>query len=312
MFRRLLVRTPIDVIHSHALLPDCFAAILVGREFHIPVVGTGHGSDVNVYPCSGRLTLWASKWAASRLGQFITVSHDLRRAALRLRGQRQTSVIQNGADKTRFGLGEKAEARKSLGLPREKKIVTFVGYLREEKSLDSLLDAFAILGEPGCFLCLVGDGPLMFGLKRQAARLGILGDCRFAGRVSHEEVPSWLAASDCLVLCSLSEGLPTILPEAMLARVPVIATPVGGIPEIIRDGETGTIVPCKDAPALAAAIRRVLLEKDRTAGMVSRAAALAESSLTWTANARSTLHVYEQAVKGSAGVLPHPVREAAA
>jgi glycosyltransferase involved in cell wall biosynthesis len=294
--KQLLRREMISVIHAHTVMPDGFAAVLLGREFRIPVVCTGHGSDLNVYPQNSRLVRWTSRWTLRRVEKVVTVSDNLRRVAVELAGRREIAVVHNGADESRFVAGDKREARRRLHLRVEDKLVTFVGYLRSEKALDYLLRAFAMLARDDVRLALVGDGPLKPELMALAEELGISERCLFAGMRPHTEVPRWLAASDCMVLCSLSEGLPTILPEAMLCRVPVIATPVGGIPEVVRDGDTGLLVPCRDAAELAAALERVLTDTQLAQDLSRRAEVLARASLTWDSNARQMLAIYEQMV----------------
>lgn len=296
---RLVRQNNIDVIHAHAIMPDGFAAVLLGKEFHLPVVCTTHGSDVNVYPFTSRWVMQATKWALRRVDRLITVSDNLKQNVIDLVGIRQLTVVHNGADPDVFTPRPKLEARRRLGLNRTGELICFVGYLRSEKALEYLMAGFASLGRPSAQLCIVGDGPMKKQWVSHAERLGIAASCVFAGAQPHEEIPLWISASDCLVLCSLSEGLPTILPEAMLSGVPVIATPVGGVPEVIRNLDTGLLVPCRDAAAIAAALTFLFDCPDVSSGLVNRAGAFAKTFLTWDANARRTLAVYEDAIRSS-------------
>ena len=145
---RPLVRTlfqcyDIDVIHAHTLTPDGFAAVLLGRDFHVPVVCTAHGSDVYYYPFLAKSTLWATRWALRRFDRLIAVSHYLKDQAERLAGPREITVIHNGADPTRFVPVSKEDARTKLGIDPASKVIVFVGYLRAEKAVDDLLRAVA-------------------------------------------------------------------------------------------------------------------------------------------------------------------------
>jgi teichuronic acid biosynthesis glycosyltransferase TuaC len=296
VMRRILKHNEFDVIHAHAIMPDGFAAVLLGMEFHLPTVCTVHGSDVNVYPATSRLVRLATIWALRHVDRVITVSAELRKHVLALAGKVDVAVIHNGADTSKFKPTDKKNSRATLALLSPRKIVCFVGYLRPEKGIEFLLEAFAGLQTPNSQLCIVGDGPLRQSLMAQADKLGIARSCLFAGKRPHDEVPLWLSASDCLVLCSLSEGLPTILPEAMLCRTPVVATPVGGVPEIILESETGKLVPCKDVKALTRAIDQILSDDCLASTIATRAEVVARKSLTWTANARETVAVYESAI----------------
>jgi glycosyltransferase involved in cell wall biosynthesis len=296
LLRRLTRNRRIDVIHAHTLLPDGFAAVLLGREFHVPVVCTAHGSDVNVYPFTSRLVRRATTWALHHLDRVITVSENLRSQAIALGGSTAITVIHNGADTASFKSIKNSDARNRLGLPATGKVVCFVGFLREEKAVEYLLEGFALLGKPDTTLCLVGDGPLKQALQTRARELAIVERCVFAGSRPHREVPLWLSASDCLVLCSLSEGLPTVLPEAMLCKVPVIATPVGGVPEVICHGETGLLVPPKNSAAIADALHILLTNTELSAKLAANAERFARNSLTWDVNAHRTRAVYDDVV----------------
>ena len=293
---KLIRQTKIDVIHAHTVLPDGAAAVLLGRKFGLPVVCTAHGSDVNVYPYTNRFVRWASQWALRHVDRMVAVSENLKSAATTLAGSREITVVHNGADGGSFKALGRREARSRLKLHPAGKLVCFVGYLRPEKGLEYLLEAFAGLNQPDTKLCLVGDGPLEHSLTALAQRLGIIDRCQFVGKQPHDEIPLWISAADCIVLSSLSEGFPTILPEAMLCGVPIIATPVGGIPEVIRDGETGLLVPCRTPSALTQALRTLLSNEHLASDMAARAQELARTSLTWAGNAKRMLSLYEEAV----------------
>jgi teichuronic acid biosynthesis glycosyltransferase TuaC len=303
--RRLARESKIDLIHAHCVLPDGFAAVLLGRKMNLPVVCTAHGSEIRLYPWCSRLTRWATKWALRRIGCVIAVSQDLRETIFSLVGPRQLALIHNGADPATFKPFPKGEARAKLDLPRDKRIILFVGNLFPVKGIEYLLEAVALLPRQDLLLCLVGEGDLKTAVASQARRLGIAQKCRLVGRRPHDEVPWWLSAAECLVLSSLSEGLPTILPEAMLCRVPIVATAVGGIPEIVSDGYTGLLVPVKDPAALARAVDALLMNDERVGAMVERAESRAKSDLTWEVNARKTLALYRGVMcAGSAGSAP--------
>jgi glycosyltransferase involved in cell wall biosynthesis len=162
-------------------------------------------------------------------------------------------------------------------------------------------------------LCMVGDGSLKDELISYAEELGIAEKCVFPGAQPHDRIPLWLAAADCLVLCSLNEGLPTILAEAMLCGTPVIATPVGGVPEIVQHGNTGLLVPVGDSNALAQAMQKILTDPHLAALLSNQAREFARKALTWEANAKKVIAVYEEAMTSRAWPVadPHISRRAA-
>ncbi len=304
VIRKLLKEESADLIHAHTIMPDGFAAVLLGREFRLPVICTLHGGDINdllppfSYPGKKRLALAATKWALKKIRYLMAVSHDLRRKVATLTGGRRTDieVAHNGADTNTFKPIAKPEARDALGLPPDKPIVLFVGGLVGDKGLPFLLQAFSRVRQPGARLYLVGSGRKEQELRTLACNLGIQEACVFAGRRPHDQIPLWLSAADCLVLSSVTEGSPTILSEAMICRAPIVATSVGGIPELIRNGETGLVVQSKDPSGLARAIELMLTDRAAAERMARTAEIHARANLTWDANARKTLEIYRTAL----------------
>ena len=155
-----------------------------------------------------------------------------------------------------------AEVRRSLGLPEDAPLALFVGRLAEQKGVADLLAAIDILQHvrPDLRTLIVGDGPLRERLEAMARafRLVDSGRALFLGHRS--DVPRLLAAADILVLPSLYEGLPNVVLEAMRFRKPVVATAAPGTTEVVVADETGLLVPMRNPPALAQAIRRVVAD----------------------------------------------------
>jgi teichuronic acid biosynthesis glycosyltransferase TuaC len=286
----------IDLIHAHTIMPDGFAALLLGDEFNIPVVCTVHGSDISIYPHESRAMLLVTKWALRRINHLIAVSEDLGKKVNVLIGSREVRVIRNGADEELFRANAKWAARTLLNLPAKAKIVLFIGNLLRVKGPEYLLQAVSHLGSSNFLLYIVGDGMLRDNLRAQAEQLGISARCVFVGTRPHEEIASRLSAADCLVLSSISEGFPTIIAEAMMCGVPVVATAVGGIPEVVKHGSTGLLVQPRDPLSLGEAIRSALQNDTNIQIMVNRAEKAARAELTWEANARKTVEVYREAL----------------
>src|SRR6185503_18015262 len=134
-----------------------------------------------------------------------------------------------------------------------------------------LLEAFARLrGEaPHARLVIVGAGPLDADLRSQAERLGVASAVRLAGAMPYARVPALLAAADVYTQPSFDEGIPRATLEAMAMRVPVVASRVGGIPDVVVDGQTGVLVDAGDVGALAAALGRLVRDPERRRGMAA-------------------------------------------
>jgi teichuronic acid biosynthesis glycosyltransferase TuaC len=296
--RQIRDEFPFDLIHCHTIYPDGYAGAMLKEEFGVPVVSTVHGSDLLLYPKRSRGVFKNTLEALKRCDRVITVSERLRREAFSMHPETDAVTVYNGFDPKRFHPVNQVEARKHLGLSETGKMILFVGNLLPVKGVHFLLQAFKGSGaaDLGSRLVLVGDGPLRAALEKQADELGIGGQVDFAGRRPHDEIPVWIAAADVVVLTSLSEGLPSILLETMGSGRPMVATDVGGIAEVLRDGETGLIARPKDTDHIAECIRRILVE-DGLAERMGERALLLSRELTWEQNAKNTLECYRQVLE---------------
>ena len=165
-------------------------------------------------------------------------------------------------------LPPREELRRELGM--DGPTLGFAGRLMAAKALDVALQA--LQRAPGVSLVVVGDGPDRTSLERQTAELGLGSRVTFLGNRPREEVLRILYSADAALLSSSWENFPHVVVEALAVGTPVIATAVGGVPEVVRDGENGLLVPAGDPEALAAAIRR-LFEDDVLRGRLAAAAA---------------------------------------
>ncbi len=155
-------------------------------------------------------------------------------------------------------------------LPVEAGTFVVVGRLTAQKALPVAFAALALA--PGARLLLVGDGPERSALEDEARRLGVSARVRFVGSVSRGETMRYVAAGRAAILASAWENLPHSVVEALAIGVPVVATAVGGVPEVVRDGDNGLLVPPNDAEALAAAMRRMLADDGLHARLAAGAA----------------------------------------
>jgi glycosyltransferase involved in cell wall biosynthesis len=259
-----------DLIHAHSskagFLTRAAAAMRPGRRRR--TLFTPHGwSFWAAAHAEGRTYLALERLAARWCTALVAVSEAERAAGLAAGVGRteQYRVIRNGIDLAPFA-GEPS--------PRAGRIV-FVGRLRRPKRVDLALEALRQVrtAVPEATLDVVGDGPLRGELEALAGRLGLRDHVRFLG--ARNDLPQLLRDAQCLVLASDYEGCPLSVLEAMAAGVPVVATSVGGIPELVVEGETGILAPPGDAEALAAALRDVLVPRGRAQqlGAVGRARA---------------------------------------
>ena len=248
-----------DVIDAHYYYPDGVAAALLARWFGKPLVVTARGTDVNLIPdhrLPRLLIQWAARQAQASVGVSAALVARMRELAI---DPARLHLMRNGVDAQRFQPRPAAQVRSELGLTGSPVLLT-VGNLHEHKGQRLVLEAFAqLLGShPQARLVLVGDGPDAPLLRARAAALQVAGQVHFAGQVPQAELARWYSAADVLVLASSREGWPNVLLEAMACGTPVVATAVGGIPEVVQGNQVGRLVAVRDAGALVAAVRDLL------------------------------------------------------
>lgn len=236
------------------------------------------------------------RWLYGRMDAVIAISRAAREA-LAARGidAARVAIVPSGVAVESFRDLDRTAARASFGLADDAPVVAIVASLHERKGHAVLLDALARLAADGVApLCLAaGTGPEGDALQDRAQRLGVAARVRWLGQVA--DVRSVLAAADVVAMPSLAEGLGVAAIEAMAASRPVVASAVGGLPELIDDGVQGLLVPPGDAAALAAALRRVLGDAALRARLGDAGRVRAESFST-VAMARGTASVYERAL----------------
>lgn len=272
--RRLRVLRP-DVVHTHNAAPHQ-AAALARLLVRIPVlIHTKHGR--NNFPTRARR--WAEQVAGRLTDLVVPVSEDAAEVARTVDRvpARKLRVIRNG-----IALDDVPRARplQGGGPPR----AVHVARLNRIKDQPTLLRAVRTVADalPGFTLDIVGDGPMGDDVRALATELRLDDVVRFHG--FRDDVGAVLAAGDCFVLSSLSEGISITLLEAMAAGLPVVATDVGGNREVVVPGETGVLVPARDPAALAEGMLAVLRDPARAAAMgaAGRARVEAEFSIART------------------------------
>lgn len=278
-----------DVVLSYWLYPDAYGAMLAARKADVPLVAGARGSDLRVRDAISRRLTQPVVQSAQRL---VVVSEDLGRVATQEYGAQadRVRVIPNGCDASIFHTGDRNAARDALGLQQDAEVVVYVGRLVAEKGLLELLDACRSVSATlsNLQLVLVGEGPLQDELSRRIAADASL-RVRLAGAQSPADVARWMTASNLVTLPSYSEGHPNVLVEALACGRPVVATAVGGIPEVV-DASSGVLVPVRDVPALADALVQVL---DRS---WDEAALARKFSRDWRQVAEDTLAACEEAL----------------
>ena len=239
--------------------PDGVAAVLLARQMRVPGFIKVHGSDLNVM-AADRFIGPQVRWAMRQAAGVIVVSRALQGKVDELGfAPRRLQVVYNGIDRVRFQPGDRQQARLERALPAQRRSILYIGNLKPDKGVLDLLEAFAkIAGQwPAVDLEYVGAGAAEAGLRERALQCGLSARVRLHDARPHEEMPSWLRACDLLCLPSHAEGVPNVVLEAQAAGRPVVATSVGGIPEVLGE-DGGVLVAPRNPESLAQALTQVL------------------------------------------------------
>lgn len=235
--------------------PDGVAASWLARRLGIPYVLKVHGSDLNV---QAECALRRPQIRAALRGAdaVVSVSQALADKAIVLAADAsRVHVLYNGVNQALFTPGLRSEARARLGLATTTPLLLYVGNLKASKGCLDLLDAFPALLtlHPGARLIYVGNGPDRDALRARIIALGCEKQVELAGATAHDTLGDWFRAADLLCLPSHNEGVPNVVLEAMACGTPIVATRVGGIPEVVP-AYAGILVAPHDRAALSAAL----------------------------------------------------------
>jgi len=294
-----------DAIDAHYVYPDGVAAVQLGRRLGLPVVVTARGSDVTQLP-DYALPRRMIRWAIRHADALIAVSAALGARLVDLGADpARVTVLRNGVDLAQFRPpADRAAARARLGL--DGPTLLSVGHLIERKGHDRVIAALKLLPAAVCLL-VVGEGPLRGALEAQAAALGLAARVRFLGGVPHAELAAVYGAADALVLASSREGWANVLLEAMACGTPVVASPIPGNDEVVRDRAAGLMATANTPQAIAAAALRLLAAPPARA--TTRAYA---EQLGWMPTSTGQLRLFEHICRANAAGSARPGGGAAA
>ena len=272
-----------QILHTHTAKAGAIgrlAALVAGPDGPPIVVHTFHGHVLHGYfdPFRTRVFRLLERFLARSSTALIAVSPQVRDdlVSLGVAPAEKFTVVRLGIElDERVAIDDamRADARRVMGIPPGRFAVGWVGRMTGVKRTDDVVRAFAALrarGVDAC-LCIVGDGPDREQVERRAHELGVVRDCLFLGY--QEDVARFFAVFDAFVLSSVNEGTPVVAIEALAAGRPVVATRVGGVPDVVSDGVDGFLVEPGDTEALAERLERLALDPElrREMGEAGRA-----------------------------------------
>jgi glycosyltransferase involved in cell wall biosynthesis len=303
--REIVDRRAPDIIQTH-MVKSHFLVKLSGLGKRYPWIAYHHGYTtpdlkMQVYNRFNR-------WSLPTASLVITVCDDFAEQLVKTGVRRDRIVVRhNSVTPTRtVTMDEQRALRTKLGIAGDERVLLSVGRLSKEKSHADLIESVSMLRQLGFEarfdLVMVGDGPERERLQSAIKARGLDGHIIFAGQV--DDVLPYYAIADVLALPSLSEGSPNVLFEAMAAGLPIVATSVGGVPEIVVSEQSALLVPAREPRLLAAALHRVLTQPELAQSLSANAIARV-LDFSPDAHARSLIRLYEQ-------LLARPVTEPSA
>lgn len=291
-----------DCVLASWAYPDAVAAGWLARRLGIPYLVKVHGSDLNVLATHAlrRPQIRAALRGASAV---VAVSHALADKVTELGVDRsRVHVVYNGVDHAVFAPGSRSEARVRLGLCADTPLLLYVGNLKSSKGCLDLLEAFpaVLAARPRARLVYVGAGPVRATLLARATELGCANHLQLVGEVAHADLVHWFRAADLLCLPSHNEGVPNVVLEAMACGTPVVASNVGGIPEVVPE-YAGTLVPPRAVEALSTALVQATGRAWDSARITTHAA-----GFRWEDNISQVDHILHAVVAASSVPVGEP------
>ena len=251
---KLLKDEKIDIVHTHDSSANFYGGLGAKLAGVNRIINTEHGGIYFESRRKRAFNKYLSRINEKQICVSDSIKNNLQKMGLPLK---KLITIHNGVDAERFHVNFDAKnKRASLGINESDYVISTIGRLAKEKNQRFLIVAAPriLKRAPNAIFLIIGDGPEKEQISKEVARLGLEDKVLFLN--NREDIPELLKITDCLVSCSDSESFGLAIVEAMLSKVPVIATDVGGVGEIVKNGETGILIEPNHDDALASAIQR--------------------------------------------------------
>lgn len=250
--KQLLEEKHFDLIYSSWLYPDSWAAAKLAKQYNLPLFVKVHGTDVNSL-VAGSVITNKSLDVVDQAEKVICVSKALKNRLVELgASENKLEVLYNGVDRSIFYPVARADVRRQLGIEPDEFVVLYVGNLKKDKGLDELISAFKGVTERASAktrLVIIGTGAYRESTEKQVSSLGLIEKTQFIGSQPLKAIAQWMNAASVLCLPSYMEGIPNVVLEALSCGTRVVATHVGGIPELDKgDGMLTLVLPRENAP----------------------------------------------------------------
>jgi teichuronic acid biosynthesis glycosyltransferase TuaC len=292
-----------DIVHAHGhVYMSSYLAGKLAKKYDKPFIVTQHNTFIDYKSWLNTLEhlndIIIGKSVLKDADRILTVSKETMKYVLRLGADKsKTVVMYNGVDTKCFKTVKKEASKKRLDLSEKRKIVFSVRRLVYKNGIDTLIKSAHIVAQknPDTLFVVAGKGPNRKLIEDRIKELEIQNNIKLIGYVPDELLPVYYDAADYFILPSASgEGLPLVLLEAMSCELPVIATTVGGIPEIIEHMKNGILVPPRNPEAMAKALSKLLSEEKLRENIGKEAKRKIENQFSWKENVRQLENIYSE------------------
>jgi teichuronic acid biosynthesis glycosyltransferase TuaC len=284
----LLARDKSPDILQAEYIPHSSLIPAIVRRRNIPLVLKFHGDDGRIFPFENALFMAVTQAMIRHADYIITSSEEIRTRLISIGAHPEKSAaVHNGVDTEFFHPVAEQPLRKGFGLPEELTVFLFIGRLHPWKGLAEMISVAERC--PTFRFVFIGPGTVPAHPH----------NCIFLGQKKPDEVRNWLNASDCLLLPSYTEGFPTVIMEAFACKKPVIATHVGGCPELVESGKTGILVPVRDVKALHEAVLWMGAHRDERRKMGEAARTIVVERFDHIKMIRKLIDVHESLIRKS-------------
>lgn len=301
-----LVRSLIDefkpnILHTHAATAPGYLGLMIKKMYDLPLICCLRGCDINTYPFYDRFSMYLTKKLISGADQLLSVSNALKKTANTIeKPKREIRVVYNGCDSDTFVFRKeyRTQIRNELGISEKDKVLIFIGSLSKEKGILELMAAFTKVNstKANLHLVIIGNGPEQLRIQNIVASHNIETKVHIIGCRPHDEIPKYLSSADIFALPSHTEGLPNVVLEAMACELPVIATRVGGIPEVVEEGRSGILIDKKNVDSLKDAIESLIKNESMAKEMGINGRKNVENNFSWYRNAKEVVQTYDEII----------------
>jgi glycosyltransferase involved in cell wall biosynthesis len=285
----ILNHNKIRLMHAQVALSPAILCLVINKISGIPFIVTCHGSEVRLQ--KNKFIRMLQRQAFINASQITSVSSEIRKILVEKYGVEpcKISVIPNGYN-SNLPLASKVKK-----VDKSNEYIIFVGRLSYPKDPETLLSAFEMVHKvhPKVNLCFVGEGKLRSRLENFSRKHNLSESVEFKGKISHNETLNLISNSSIFVISSLEEGLPNVLVEAMACGKPVIASNVGGIPELIVNNVNGILVPSQSVESMAKSIEQ-LLSNSQLQMKMGQAALRSVKDYSWSKIAEDYQKIYDK------------------